>query len=137
MKLKLKTDSIYEVVYLSEIDKNIERFVKKKKFKQLPLQIEELEEKLSKGNFDNPPIWHSDNPVPYDVYKLRLPNPDANVGKLHGYRVVYAVVSHDFIVVLITVYYKKEQTDVTEAYIRGLIDAYFLENTPIEDAEDE
>ena len=53
MKLKLKTDIVYEVVYLSEVDKNIERLVKKKKFKQLPLQIEELEEKLSKGNFDS------------------------------------------------------------------------------------
>ena len=128
--MKLKTDSIYEVVYLSEVDKNIERLVKKKKFKQLPAQIKMLESELAKGHFDEPPIWHQETPVPYDVYKVRLPNPDANVGKSHGYRVVYAVVSQNSIVVLITVYYKKEQTDVTDSYVRGLIDAYFLENTP-------
>ena len=135
----MPNDKVFEVVYLSEIDKNIERFVKKKKFRKLPGQIEELEYKLSNGEFNEPPIWRSDYPVPYDVYKIRMPNLDANEGKSNGYRVIYAVVAREpiSIVVLITVYYKKEQVSVTETYIKGLIDGFFLESAPYDENAEE
>ena len=78
-------------------------------------------------------ITHRDEPTPYDVYKLRLPNPDANVGKSDGYRVIYMVVTENKVVVFLTMYYKKEDAAVSDNYINGLIDGYFLNLLPEEE----
>lgn len=78
-------------------------------------------------------IAHSDLPTPYDVYKVRLPNLDTNKGKSNGYRVVYIVITERKVVVLLTIYYKKEQATAPNNYINGLIDGYFLSMLPEED----
>jgi len=123
---------MFEIEYLSEFDKKVSRFISKKKFKTLPLQVEELVRKLEQGEFEGDKITRRDEPTPHDVYKMRLPNPDSNVGKSDGYRVVYMVATEHKIVVLLTMYYKKEQIDVSNTYIYGLIDGYFLHSLPEE-----
>jgi len=116
----------YEIETLEDLDKNVERFVKKKSFKSLPNQLEELQLKLINGEFPGDRIRHRDEPEPVDVYKLRLPNPDTNAGKSNGYRIIYIVVTERRIVVLLTIYYKKEQESVTDTYVNGLIDGYLM-----------
>ena len=80
---------VYEIEQELDFTKRVKRFVKKKKFLSLPAQIRELKEKLQCGEFEGDKIIHRDKPTPYDVYKLRLPNPDTNAGKSDGYRVIY------------------------------------------------
>ncbi|MDR2589621.1 MAG: hypothetical protein LBC71_01340 [Oscillospiraceae bacterium] len=116
----------YKVGKIAEFDRNAKRFIKKKKFKSLPKQIDELIEQFEKGGFKGDRILHSKTPVNYDIYKLRLPNPDTNTGKSGGYRVIYLVVTKAKIVVLLTIYYKKETSDVTDAFLKWLVDGYFL-----------
>lgn len=99
-------DNIFEVEYLSEFDKKTAKFVRKKKFKTLPYQIEELVKQAERGEFEGDKLTHRDFPTPHDVYKLRLPNPDTNVGKSNGYRIIYMVLTETKIVVLLTIYYK-------------------------------
>ena len=123
----------YQVEPFDEFEKQVKRLTKKKRFYTLPAQVEELRDKLLRGDFDEPPIFRLEDPAPVDVYKVRLPNPDANVGKSGGYRVVYMVVTERRIVVLLCVYYKKEQEDVTDTYVMGLIDGYFLGALPYDD----
>jgi len=123
---------IYEVLRDPDFSKNLNRYVKKKIFFSLPYQIEELIEKLERGEFEGDKITHRELPTPYDVYKLRLPNPDVNVGKSDGYRVMYMVVTETKIVVLLTIYYKKEDATVSDNYINGLIDGYFINLLPEE-----
>ena len=106
--------------------------VRKKRFLSLPAQIKDLTEKFSRGEFEGDRITHSDFPTPHDVYKLRLPNPDAGVGKSNGYRVIYTVVTEFKLVVFLTIYYKKEDEAVSDAYVNGLIDGYFLHSLPEE-----
>ena len=101
----------------------------------MPDQVLELEEQLEKGDFPGTLIRSVSGPRAYDLYKLRLPNPDANVGKSGGYRVYYVVVIDKKVVMLLTIYYKKEDESVSEAYIDGLIDGLFKEN--IQEAKDE
>ena len=72
----------YEVKFISEFDKNIKRFIRKKKFYTLPEQIEELEKLLEKGEFPGTRITQNDKPKPHEVYKLRLPNPDTKLRKI-------------------------------------------------------
>ena len=119
-------DKEYGVERLVDFDKEEKRFVKKKKFFSLPVQIEELEEKVKKGEFEGTLYSHSDNPEPHDVYKLRLPNPDSNAGKSDGYRVYYMAVTQTRVVVFLVIHYKKEVPKLEDSYIKGLISGYFL-----------
>ena len=50
--------------------------------------------------------------VGYDVYKVRLRSPSARRGKRGGFRVIYYVQLADR-VVLLTIYAKTEQTDIS------------------------
>jgi mRNA-degrading endonuclease RelE of RelBE toxin-antitoxin system len=123
----------YEVEQSGDFASNVRRLTKKKRFNNLPDQIISLDEQLVKGIFPGALIKHSNEPEPYDVYKLRLPNPDTNVGKSNGYRIIYIVVTERRIIVLLTIYYKKEDETVTDTYIEGLIDGYFLDAVPYDD----
>ena len=131
----MKTD-VYEVRTLSEFDNQAKRFVAKKRFFSLPDQIEELKEKMSRGQFEGDLIRRNENPA-YEVYKLRLPNPDVGAGKSNGYRVYYLVASQSRIVVFMCIYYKKEHADMPDVYINGLIDGCLLHTLPEEDGQDE
>ena len=120
----------YEVAETPDFDKQFSRLTKKKRFLSLPNQIKELFEAFQKGEFTGERIKHVESPIVYDVYKVRLSNPDANVGKSGGYRVIYVVVTEVRLVVFLTIYYKKEKADVSDPYIEGLIDGYVLNMIP-------
>jgi mRNA-degrading endonuclease RelE of RelBE toxin-antitoxin system len=126
---------VYMVEIQNEFDKEVERFVKKKKFKKLPEQIEELVAELRAGNFSGEILTKSDNPPLYEIYKKRLPNNDTNAGKSNGYRVIYLVLYESHVVALLTIYYKKEYETISDVYIKGLIDGFFLDLIPCEDNE--
>ena len=129
----MSTNDDYKVDRIAEFDRHLKRLVKKKKFFSLPEQIDELIDQFEKGEFKGERIAHSDDPVSFDIFKLRLPNPDTDTGKAGGYRVIYLVVTVAKIVVLLTIYYKKELPDVTDTYVRWLIDGYFLGSLPFDD----
>ena len=66
------------------------------------------------------------NQVPgigYTVYKVRLKSSDLSKGKSGGYRVIYYIRTPSRIII-ITVYVKNEQVDVTPEEIRRIIDEY-------------
>jgi len=121
-----KDVELYQVDVEEGFQKEVRRFTRKKKFKTLPDQIEGLINQVINGEFEGKKLTHSDFPTPHDVYKLRLPNPDTNVGKSDGYRVIYMVLTETKIVVFLMIYYKKEQEAVSDSYMAALIDGYFL-----------
>jgi mRNA-degrading endonuclease RelE of RelBE toxin-antitoxin system len=118
------------VIFGGDFEKQISRLVRKKKFYLLPDQIDEVIENFEKGNFtgdfDGDEILRVETPIPYSIYKLRLPNPDADAGKSNGYRLIYLMVSENALVVLLAIYYKKEIADVSDNYVKDLADGYFL-----------
>jgi mRNA-degrading endonuclease RelE of RelBE toxin-antitoxin system len=119
----------YKLETLVEFDKAVGRFVNKKKFQQLPEQLDELGEQLARGEFPGTFLGKYEEPFPHERYKLRLPNSDTKAGKSGGYRVLYIVVTENKIVVLIAIYYKKEQETLSDTYIDGLIDGMFFESS--------
>ena len=120
----------FEVYPTDEFKKRVDRLTKKKHFLTLPKQVKELFDAFRKGEFEGERINDAEKPIAYDVYKLRLPNPDANAGKSSGYRVIYMVVTAVRVVVFLTIYYKKEEATVADNYIEGLIDGCVLGMTP-------
>jgi len=69
--------------------------------------------------------------VGYDVYKVRLSNPSAKRGKSGGFRVIYYVQLADS-VILITIYSKTQQSNISPEAIRLV-----LEEIVSSDDEDE
>ena len=57
----------------------------------------------------------------YDVYKVRLANPSARRGKSGGFRVIYYVQMTER-VMLVTIYSKTEDTDISPEKIRRVLD---------------
>jgi mRNA-degrading endonuclease RelE of RelBE toxin-antitoxin system len=117
---------LYETDRADEFDNSVKRFVKKKKFVKLPDLLDSLDDEVRAGVFGDDVWFHEDTPMPYDVYKKRLPNPDANAGKSNGFRVIYAVISEHRFVLFASVYYKKEVTSVSEEYVRAIIEGFIL-----------
>ena len=124
---------VYQIDARPDFERGIKRLVTKKKFLSLPAQVRELKEKFQSGNFEGDRLSHNEHPTPYDIYKVRLPNPDTNVGKSDGYRIIYMVVIEKKIVIMLTIYYKKEDATVSDVYINGLIDGYFMNSLPEEE----
>ena len=123
----------YEVTYYSQdFGKSADRLVSKKKFRQLPAQIAELVSEFEKGIISGDVLIHSDIP-PYDVYKIRLPNKDMNVGKSDGYRVIYLARHDRRTVAFLFIYYKKEHESLSDTYVKALVDGYFLDLLPEEE----
>jgi len=74
-----------------------------------------------------------DLPTKHEIYKLRLPNKDTREGKSGGFRVYYTVMFDNKLVLLITIYYKKEKESVSDNFIDGLIEGYLLAQSDVEE----
>ena len=123
----------YEVFVTDDFKKSAKHLYKKKKYKKLPDQIEELVNDLEKGNFTGDLLTRHDAPPPYEVYKKRLPNEDTKIGTSGGYRVIYLVATQNRVVGLLEIYYKKEVETLPDTYIQGLIDGFLLTLLPDDD----
>ncbi len=58
----------------------------------------------------------------YVIFKVRVANSDTRRGKSGGYRIIYYLVSTEA-VILVTIYSKSEQSDISAAKIRQIIHA--------------
>ena len=124
----------FEVDETKDFRKEIDRLVKKKNFRKLPKQIDALIDDLEQGIFDGTKIKEETSPIEYVEYKLRMTNEDTKSGKSNGYRVIYAVMQEEKLVLLVMIYYKKEKETLPQEYIDGLIAGYLLAQS---DAEEE
>lgn len=61
--------------------------------------------------------------VGYTLFKVRVPNSDSAKGKRGGYRVIYYLRT-TVNIVLVTIYSKTEQADVSAAQIRRIVDEF-------------
>jgi len=61
--------------------------------------------------------------VGYTAYKVRIPNTDSNTGKSGGYRVVYYIQTPES-VVLMSIYTKSDQSNITPRQVKTRIEQY-------------
>jgi mRNA-degrading endonuclease RelE of RelBE toxin-antitoxin system len=126
---------VFQLEPTPTFNKRASFLIKKRKYNHLPKQIVELSDNLRKGVYDNSEVLltHSDIPTPYDVYKMRLANPDANEGKSGGYRIIYMVKTAHKIIVLLTIYSKSDKENITDKEIEALVTGYFMSQLPEEE----
>ncbi len=113
------TEASVAVEFTSEFKRNVRQLAKK--YRRIRSDVQPVIERLEKGETpgDQVPRIEEDRVV----FKVRVRNSDSGKGKSGGYRVIYWVKSSRTLV-LITIYSKTEQGDVTAKYVRQVITEY-------------
>lgn len=88
-----------------------------RRYRNIAKPVDELITALENGEKPGDKIPN----IQYDVYKVRLANPDAGKGKRGGFRVIYYVQLADR-VILLTIYAKSERENIPVAEIQRLIE---------------
>jgi len=103
-----------EIVYTPEFKRNLRQLAKK--YRHIKSDVQSVIEDLIQGRTPGDQIPG----IRYEVFKARAKNSDAAKGKSGGYRIIYYRPSWGPIV-LITIYSKTEQSDITPTAIRRII----------------
>ena len=86
-------------------------YVKRKKYLKIETDISKVTDELLKGNFVGNKLEGLNLPEGTAVYKVRIANSSANVGKSNGFRLLYYVAIGDEIY-LLTIYSKKDDVKI-------------------------
>ena len=105
---------IHEVVYTPEFKRNLRQLAKK--YRHIKSDVQPIIEMLIRGETPGSQIQG----IRYEVLKVRAKNSDATKGKSGGYRIIYYR-SVNGPTVLITIFSKTEQSDITPSEIRRII----------------
>jgi mRNA-degrading endonuclease RelE of RelBE toxin-antitoxin system len=89
----------------------------KKKYPHILDDVQPLIDTLEQGETPGDQVQG----VGYTAYKARMKNRDARRGKSGGYRAIYYIRTVDRII-LLTVYTKSEQRDISSEELRRIID---------------
>ena len=87
-----------------------------RKYRRIRDDITPILEQLGAGEYPGDQI----SGTGYTLYKVRAPNRDAQCGASGGYRIIYCLQAEDD-VLLIAVYSKTEQPDISADEIRKII----------------
>jgi len=103
--------------YTPEFKQQIRRLGRR--YRSIRQDLQGLIEQLQAGEVPGDQI----SGVGFTVYKARIKNRDARKGKSGGYRVIYYVKTHADII-LLSIYSKSDQADITADTVRRILNAY-------------
>ena len=117
---------LFEIIPTKQFEDDLRYYLKKKKFKHILEDVDDIVKELEKGNLLGdaiPGLVFDDN----ETVKVRIANTDTRVGKSNGYRMIYYVVKNDYEIYLLTIYYKKEDNKIpSNKEIEALVKEYCL-----------
>ncbi|MEB3121388.1 MAG: type II toxin-antitoxin system RelE/ParE family toxin [Snowella sp.] len=90
-----------------------------KKYRHIRSDLQTTLEEIAQGNL----IGNQISGVGYPVFKVRIKNSDINKGKSGGYRLIYYIQSSE-VIIMITIYSKSDQADISTKEIREIIADY-------------
>lgn len=114
MNLSSEPAGPVEVRFTPEFKRNLRAL--SKKYRHIRSDVQPIIEQLQTGNFAGDQIPRTG----HTVYKVRIRNRDLGKGKRAGYRLIYYLQTQNR-VILITIYSKTEQSDVSATDIRRII----------------
>ena len=116
----------FEVIPTKKFEEDVRYYLKKKKFKHILDDVEEVVKKLEKGKL----IGDAVSGLSFDenvTVKVRIANTDTRAGKSNGYRLIYYAVKNDCEIYLLTIYYKKDDNRIpTNKEIEDIVKEYCL-----------
>ncbi|NJM06537.1 type II toxin-antitoxin system RelE/ParE family toxin [Candidatus Gracilibacteria bacterium] len=112
--------SVRSLFFTSEFKRNIRQLARK--YRRIKTDIQPILDELGASKVPGDRIPG----INEEVYKVRARNSDSQRGKSGGYRMIYEVTAEDSII-LLTVYSKTEQDDISPQEIAAIITAYSQE----------
>ena len=106
-----------EVEFTPEFKRNIRRLARK--YRRIRSDVAPVISQIEQGETPGDQIQRTG----YTVFKVRIRNSDAQRGKSGGYRMLYYLKTPER-VILVTIYSKTEQGDITAEEIRQIIQAH-------------
>ena len=100
-----------QIIPTKKFNDDVEFYIRKKKFLKIRADIKTVTDELERGNLVGDRLEGLDLPENISVYKVRIANRSANVGKSHGFRLLYYVAIADEIY-LVSIYSKKDDIRV-------------------------
>jgi len=100
-----------KIVSTPNFDNELKFYYRKRKYRKIRDDLQPVLENLEKGNFVGNRLKDLNLPEGTAVYKVRVANSSANVGKSDGFRLLYYVAIGDEIY-LLTIYSKKDDVKI-------------------------
>ena len=95
------------IKWTEKINDDIDYYIRKKKYKKIIEDIATVLPDLEAGNFLGDKLSGFNLPEGAALYKVRIANTSANVGKSNGFRLIYYLATVEKIY-LMTIYSKKD-----------------------------
>ncbi len=102
------------VKFTAEFKRNLRAL--SKKYRHIRLDVAPIIEQIQAGDFVGDQVPRTG----YTIYKVRVRNSDIRKGKSAGYRLIYYLKTQTA-VILITIYSKSDQSDVSAAQVRHIV----------------
>lgn len=106
-----------EVAFTPEFKRNLRALAKK--YPHIHSDVQPIIEQIQRGEFVGDQVQGTG----YTIFKVRIRNSDVSRGKSGGYRVIYYIRTQTA-VVLVTIYSKTEQSDISPAQIRKILSEF-------------
>ena len=106
-----------EIKFTLEFKRNLRAL--SRKYRHIRSDVQPIIEQLKRGKIVGDQIPR----VKYTVFKVRVKNNDIRKGKRSGYRFIYYVKTKSE-VILVTIYSKLEQSDISTELIRQILQDY-------------
>lgn len=103
-----------QVFFTPEFKRNVRALAKK--YQHIQSDVQPFIDKIQRGEL----IGDKVQGTGYTIFKVRIRNSDVKRGKSGGYRVIYYLKTTTAII-LVTIYSKTEQSDVSPAKIRKIL----------------
>lgn len=114
----------YYITETEQFEKDLRFYVKKRKCKNLIGEVRELKGKLENGDFVGDEINGIGLPDGENSYKLRMADTTHGIGTRGGFRLIYYVIKNEMEVFLLTIYSKRDKSDIPKNELRKLIEEY-------------
>lgn len=108
------------IAFTPEFKRNLR--ILAKKYRHIRDDVEPLVTSLQNGELPGDQVTGTS----FTIFKVRVPNRDVQRGKSGGYRVIYYLQTQTDIV-LVTIYSKTEQADISTAQIRRIVNEFEAE----------
>jgi mRNA-degrading endonuclease RelE of RelBE toxin-antitoxin system len=106
-----------EVFFTPEFKRNLRALAKK--YHHIRSDVQPIIEQIQQGIF----VGEQVPGTGYTIFKVRIRNIDASRGKSGGYRVIYYLKTATS-VILVTIYSKTEQSDISPAKIKKILSGF-------------
>lgn len=105
---------MYKIIYTPKFEKDFEYYYKKKKYRHIADDIQDVIDDLEQGNLVGNEIEDIASKIPTTdkTFKVRVANSDTHVGKSNGYRLIYYAITNDDKIFLLTIYSKKDDNAI-------------------------